>query len=125
MNIPESQSIIDRMKSYAKECSSSSFAKKTNDSDSPFLKLTKEERIKLRLQIVPLIINNEQYYEASLGSRGIDYKKLTHSELSLFKATMSIVEADIIIDSCFIVEQTDFYDACQSLANLMATPKQQ
>jgi hypothetical protein len=55
----------------------------------------------LRLLVACSIRNCDSYYQTSLASKGIDYTKLTHPQIAAWKATIKIIEADLLIDTAF------------------------
>ena len=55
----------------------------------------------LRLLVACSIRNNDAYYQTSLASKGIDYTKLTHTQIAAWKATIKVIEADMLIDIAF------------------------
>jgi len=55
----------------------------------------------LRLLVACSIRNTDDYYQTSLQSKGIDYTKLTHTQIAVWKATIKVIEADMLIDMAF------------------------
>ena len=55
----------------------------------------------LRLIVACTIKNPDSYYQAALESKGIDYTKLTHGQISAWKATCRLIEADLLIETAF------------------------
>ena len=52
----------------------------------------------LRLFVACTIKHDEEYYQKSMQSKNVDLKNITHSQIAAWKATMKIIEADMLID---------------------------
>ena len=50
----------------------------------------------------------EKYYQEALESQGIDWTKLTHKEVSVFKAPIKAIEADVMIEIAESLPKTTF-----------------
>jgi hypothetical protein len=63
----------------------------------------------LRLQVMMSISHPEEYYQQALKSKGIDWSKLSHEDIALWKATLKAIEADILIQAAeeMPVKRTD------------------
>ena len=55
----------------------------------------------LILLVATFIKHPEKYYINAIESRGIDIKKITHAEISVFVAMMKKTEAEFLIDIVF------------------------
>jgi hypothetical protein len=55
----------------------------------------------IRLIVACTIKNPDSYYQSAMASRGVDYTKLTHCQISAWKAVCRIIEADLLIESAF------------------------
>lgn len=55
----------------------------------------------IRLIVACTIKHEEKYYQVGLESMDVDYRELTHSQISAYKAGVRIVEADMLIDYAF------------------------
>ena len=55
----------------------------------------------LRLLVACTIKNSDEYYQTAIKSRGVDYSKLTHAQISSWKAACKIIEADFLINNAF------------------------
>jgi hypothetical protein len=64
----------------------------------------------LRLLVASLIKNTDAYYQALLESQGVDITKLTHTQIAAWKASLKVIEADILIDAAFTMDKVYLKD---------------
>jgi len=55
----------------------------------------------IRLLVACSIKNSDEYYQKSIASMGIDYTKLSHGQITAWKAVCRVIEADLLIDAAF------------------------
>lgn len=64
----------------------------------------------LRLIVACTIKNTDEYYQGAIKSSGLDYSKLNHAQISNWKATLKIIEADFLINAAFNQKKSKFDD---------------
>ena len=59
----------------------------------------------LRLLVACSINHDDKYYKDGLKSVGIDYWNLSHNQISAWKASVKVIEADVLIQYAFSAEK--------------------
>lgn len=68
-----------------------------------------------RLRVMMSISHPEEYYIQAISSKGVDYKALTHGQISAWVAALKTVEADILIEMANTMPLTDLRDVDMSV----------
>jgi hypothetical protein len=55
----------------------------------------------IRLLVACSIRNSDEYYQKAIASMGIDYTKLSHGQITAWKAVSRVIEADLLIEAAF------------------------
>jgi hypothetical protein len=69
---------------------------------------SKEDRLYVMLNI--RASHDEEYYKKAIASKGINIEDLTHGQISILKAAMDVVEADLFIEACDTIPVTTIMD---------------
>lgn len=64
----------------------------------------------IRLLVAMTIKHPLSYYDDKMKAIGIDPKELSHEQLSAYRSTMRVMEADLLIEAAYKQEQIELDD---------------